>query len=79
MHLLQLPQELGLTQCKQTITGRVFSGNLQKLFVSVQRRQRVWFLSERAGEWQKARKSRFPSQSERLDLLKAVQTQNVVN
>lgn len=79
MHLLQLPQEFGLTQCKQTITGRVFSGNLQKLFVSVQRLQRVWFLSERAGGWQKARKGWFPTQSERLDLLKAVQTHNVVN
>lgn len=49
------------TQSKQAITGRVFSGNLQELFVSVQRLQRVWSLSERAGEWQQARKRWFPT------------------
>lgn len=47
-HLLQLPQECGHTQCKQAITGRVFSGNLPMLFVSVQRLQRVSSRSERA-------------------------------
>lgn len=60
MQLLQRPQEFGHMQCKQAITGRVFSGNLQQqLFVSVQRLQRVWCLSARAGKWQQARKSWF--------------------
>lgn len=41
---------------------------------------RVWSLSERAGEWQQARKSWFPTQSGRLALLKAaLQTRNVLN
>lgn len=56
----------------------VFSGNLQKLFVSVQKLQRVWSLSERAGGWQQARKSCFLTQCGRPDLLKAaLQIQNV--
>lgn len=71
--------KFGHTQCKQAITCRVFSGNLQKLFVSVQRLQRVWCVSERLGGWQQARKCWFLSQSGRLDLLKAaLQTQYVL-
>lgn len=46
-HLSQPPLKFVHTQCKQAITGRVFSGNLQELFVSVQRLQSL--LSEREG------------------------------
>lgn len=41
VYLLQLAQECSSTQCKQAITGSEFSGNLLKLFVSVQRLRRV--------------------------------------
>lgn len=58
-HLLQLPQECGHTQCKQAITGRVFSGNLPMLFVSVQRLQRVWSRSERAQNGNKPGRASF--------------------
>lgn len=66
VQLLRLPQDVGNTQA---IMATVLGCNLLKPFVSVQRQQRVWSLTQRAGTWQHARKSWLPTRCGRLDLL----------